>query len=265
MLLALDIGNSAVKGGFFEGDELVDVFSVSPETVDLSGRAAAAAWRDALTSHLSSASIEHVGVASVVPTTADAIMRSLAARREVPVTQIRTTMPLPFDLGYETPDTLGADRLAAAAGGWMEFGRSASPSRSVVVVDAGTAVTCEVVHRDGVYQGGTIGAGPVLTRHALREGTAQLPAVPLSLPDDPVGDSTQRALQSGVMWNLVDSVRGMTDRLAATLPDAPRIVLTGGWSSLLIDHLDCVDHCVPHLVLRGVRHLLESNGPQRPF
>jgi type III pantothenate kinase len=252
MLLTLDVGNSAVKGGCFDGTELVRVFSVSIERVDAN---APAAWREALAAHLPDPPVEHVGLASVVPATADAVTDALATLTDAPVTRVSPALSLPFELAYETPDTLGADRLAAAAAGWEEFGNEASPPRSVLVVDAGTAVTCEVVHRDGVYQGGTIGAGPVLARQALQDGTAQLPAVPLELPDDPVGHSTQTALQSGIMWSLVDAVRGMTDRLATTLPDNPQIVLTGGWGSLLHDHLERPAHHAPHLVLHGVRLL----------
>lgn len=257
MHLTLDVGNSAVKGGLFEEDELVHVFSVSSESVDLTDPSAAAAWQDALASHLPDAPIEHVGLASVAPATADAVTAALKALTGASVSRVRSTMPLPFELAYETPDTLGPDRLAAA--GWGQYGQSDSPPRSVVVVDAGTAVTFEVIHRDGIYEGGTIAAGPALVRTALQSGTAQLPSVPLTLPDDPVGRSTRTALQSGIMWSLVDGVRGMTDRLAATLPDDPRVVLTGGWSTLLVDHLDRVDHHAPHLVLHGIRLLL--TGP----
>ena len=92
-------------------------------------------------------------------------------------------------------------------------------------MDAGTAVNYEVVHRDGIYQGGAIGAGPALVQEALRGDTAQLPDVSLSLPEAPVGQSTQTALQSGVVWGLIESVRGMHTRLAQSLPTRP------GWSS----------------------------------
>ena len=260
MLLTLDVGNSAVKGGLFDGDELVRVFSVSSESIEGTGKAAAGAWCDALSSPLSGASVEQVGLASVVPATADAVTDALADLTDAPVVRVRPSLALPFELAYETPDTLGTDRLAAAAAGWGQYGRTASPPRSVIVVDAGTAVTCEVVHRDGVYQGGTIAAGPVLARQALQAGTAQLPAVPLTLPDAPVGRSTQTALQSGIMWSLVDGVRGMTDRLAGTLPDDPRIVVTGGWGTLLTDHLDRASHHAPHLVLHGIRLLVTEAG-----
>lgn len=259
VLLTLDVGNSAVKGGIFDGNDLARVFSVSRASIDDAGDAVRA-WRNALAPRLSSASIEQVGLASVVPSTADAVIEALALLTTAPVTRVRPTMSLPFELAYETPETLGTDRLAAAAAGWGQYGRSASPPRSVIVVDAGTAVTCEVVHRDGVYQGGTIAAGPALARQALQSGTAQLPAVPLTLPDAPVGRSTQTALQSGIMWSLVDSVRGMTDRLADTLPDPPQVVVTGGWGSLFADHLPGSQHA-PHLVLHGIR-LLVANADE---
>lgn len=254
MLLALDIGNTAVKGGLFDGADLVHVFTVSTDADDCDA-SDVDAWTDALQPHLANIPIRRIGLASVVPPTAAAVTNALDRLTDAPITRIRPAMPLPFTLAYETPETLGTDRLAAAAAGWVQYGQSASPPQSILVVDAGTAVTCEVVHRDSIYQGGVIGAGPVLLRRALQTGTAQLPTVPLSLPAEPVGRSTQSALQSGIMWGLVDNVRGLLDRLAGTLPDRPRIVLTGGWCSLLADHLDRVDHTAPHLVLEGIRIL----------
>lgn len=252
MLLTLDIGNSAVKGGLFDDDTLVEVFTVEP-TPPSSGPEASAAWADALAPHLDGHTIDQIGLVSVVPTATTAVTEALSTLTGAPLTLLRTDMDLPFALTYETPDTLGMDRLAAAAAGWMQYGRPTS--QSVLVVDTGTAVTYEVIHRDGVYEGGAIGAGPALMRNALQAGTAQLPDVPLTLPTDPVGRSTTSALQSGIMWSLVDSVRGMTDRLAAALPDTPRLVLTGGWSALLAKHLDRVDVHAPHLVLEGTRLL----------
>jgi type III pantothenate kinase len=252
MLLALDIGNSAVKGGLFDSDTLVEVFSVEPSAAN----AGPAAWAEALASPLDGRTVDRVGLVSVVPSLSAAVTDALSTLTEAPVTPIRPDMPLPFDVAYETPETLGTDRLAAAAAGWVQYGRPAA--QSVLVVDTGTAVTYEVVRRDGVYEGGVIGAGPALVRNALQTGTAQLPDVPLTLPSPPVGRSTTAALQSGIMWSLVDSVRGMTDRLAATLPDAPCLVLTGGWSTLLADHLDRVDVHAPHLVLQGARLLTEA-------
>jgi type III pantothenate kinase len=256
MFLAIDVGNSAVKGGLYDGAGRRRVFDVPMGK----GGDTAAGWRAALAPHLEGASVSQVGLSSVVPATAERVAAALREHIGVSPTLVRPTMPLPFRLDYDTPETLGMDRLAAAAAGWTQYGRPAAPARSVLVVDAGTAVTCEVVHRDGVYVGGVIAAGPALTQRALTAGTAQLPDVPLVLPNEPVGRSTQGALQSGVMWGLVDLVRGMLGRLADGLPDRPLVVLTGGWSALLAEHLDRVDATNPHLVLDGVRVLVGGNG-----
>lgn len=258
MLLTLDLGNSAVKGGLFDGDEPIQVFSVDVESIAESELPIPVALANALRDHLQDPSVvEHVGLVSVVPDATEAVMAALPLVLSVPITTIRPSMQVPFELAYDTPQTLGNDRLAAAAAGWVHFGRD--EPRSVLVVDAGTAVNYEVIHRNGVYQGGAIGVGPALVREALRAGTAQLPEVPLTLPDVSVGRSTRTALQSGIMWGLVDGVRGMVNRLARSLPDTPALVLTGGWSSLLSDHLDRADHHAPHLVLRGVQLLTEMN------
>lgn len=256
MLLCLDIGNSAVKAGLFKGDTLVHVDALArpdPESPSQAG-----AWRDAFAALFADHTIDQIGLVSVVPARTETVTTALRALTDAPITRVTPDLTLPFTLAYDTPDTLGHDRLAAASAGWVHYGRD--EARSVLVVDAGTAINYEVIHRDGIYQGGAIGAGPALVQQALRTGTAQLPDVPLTLPTSPVGQSTRAALQSGILWGLVDSVRGMCDRLARSLPDPPRLVLTGGWSATLTNHLDGDLHHAPHLVLQGVRLLTRENA-----
>ena len=262
MILTLDIGNSAVKGGLFDGNTLTSVFHVDIAPSGTAGAEDADRWARALRTPLreslrSDATIQRVGVVSVVPDALPAAETALRQITNARVATIHTGMALPFTLAYETPQTLGGDRLAAAVAAWTQHGAPAS--RSVLAVDAGTAVTYDIVDADGVYRGGAIGAGPALTQQALRAGTAQLPTVPLTFPDDVLGTSTQTALQSGILWGFVGSVRGMIDRLADRLPHAPVVVLTGGWHDVLAARLDGIDHADPHLVLRGVRVLLALN------
>lgn len=254
MFLALDLGNSTVKAGLFEGDELIRVTSITPPESSSNQNTH---WEDALMSFLRGRAIDRTGLVSVVPVHTKAVTDAVKSLTGAPLTSVYPEMDLPFALDYETPETLGTDRLAAAAAGWVYYGRDVP--RSIVVVDAGTAVNYEVIHRDGIYQGGAIAAGPALMREALRAGTAQLPDVPMTFPDQSVGRSTRTALQTGIMSGLIDSVRGMSQRLGHPLPDSPRLVLTGGWSQLLVDHLKAEAQHAPHLVLRGVRLLTTMN------
>ena len=260
MLLTLDIGNSAAKGGLFDGTRIVRVFHVDVSVRDTSSAVATERWMAALRPHLpTETSIERAGITTVVPDVLPAAEAALHDLTDAPVTVLHPEMPLPFTLRYNTPQTLGMDRLAAAAAAWVRWGRP--DARSVIAVDAGTAITYEVVAASGVYCGGAIGAGPALIQRALRDGTAQLPTVPLTFPADPIGRSTQTALQSGILWGTVDAVRGMLDRLVARLPDTPYVVLTGGWSTILDAHVPAIDTVQPHLVLDGVRVLLEDAVP----
>lgn len=262
MWLALDIGNSASKAGLFEGRHLRRAarFFVAPG-------APPDAWADALREALGPdlPRFARAGIASVVPAAIPAVRRALGEVLEetagCPVCLITHRLRLPFALAYETPQTLGADRLAAAAAAWTRYGaaRRTRPARSVIALDAGTAITYEVVDAGGTYRGGAIAPGPRLLRQALQRGTAQLPSVPLDVPPRPDGRSTREALQSGLMHGFLDAAAGMLRRLSRTLGGAPVVVATGGWSGLLAERLSLIDHAEPHLVLHGIRALMALN------
>jgi type III pantothenate kinase len=264
MWLTLDIGNSAAKGGLYRGNTLEHVFHIDFSAPPFRGPDASAAWERAFRAELDAASVERIGVTSVVPNVMPAATRALRRLTGTEAERLRTTMRLPFELAYRTPETLGIDRLAAAAGAWDAHGAHESPPRSVIALDAGTAVTLEVVTHGGVYRGGVIAPGPALLRRALHDGTAQLPAVPLEWPNRLVGRSTQEALQSGIMGGFVESTRGLLRRVESTLDGTCFVVATGGWRQLLIDHIEEIDHVNPHLVLDGVRVLMAMNPPDAP-
>jgi len=261
MWLALDIGNSAAKGGLYEGAALQHVFHVDHQRPDLRAAGAVDAWVRALRSALDGIAVERLGVASVVPAVAADATAALERLTAAPIEPIRPGMQLPFTLAYRTPDTLGVDRLAAAAAAWVAYGNEAASPRDVVAIDAGTAVTLDVITREGVYEGGTIGPGPALLRRALHGGTAQLPEVPLEWPRQIVGRSTNEGLQSGIMIGFVESVRGLLAHITATLDAPPAVVVTGGWRDVLAHRIDAINHTQPHLVLDGIRVLMELNPP----
>ncbi|WP_022836151.1 type III pantothenate kinase [Salisaeta longa] len=251
MLLALDIGNTAIKAGCFAGHRLVAV--EAHRWTSGAPRAWDAAW-ETLWAQLSvpAHEVERIGLVSVVPEARARLTAVLAARFACPLVTVTPALPLPFTMAYETPDTLGADRVAAAAGGWARY---RVPGRPLLVIDAGTAITYEVLTADGCYRGGAIAPGPALMARALHDRTAQLPEVPLAPPPDVIGASTNAALQSGIVWGAVESVRGMIARYTRRLDAPPVVVLTGGGHPLLAPHLDALDHVDPHLVLRGVQVL----------
>jgi type III pantothenate kinase len=257
MWLTLDIGNSALKAGLFDGAMLVRTLRVpvADGQLDVGGEAALrAALRDG--------TLTRAGLSSVIPVLTATVTTFLKHEAGLTVERVTPAMRLPFRLAYATPHTLGADRLAAAAGAWTMFDHPHAPAaRPVVAIDAGTALTYEVVDHAGVYHGGAIAPGPQLLQRALNQGTAQLPEVPLVLPAQPLGRSTREALQAGLLYGLIDGVRGMLARLEALLERPPHVVATGGWAPLLHAHVPGIERVEPHLVLHGIRVLMELNPP----
>jgi len=243
--LILDIGNSALKIARASGSTISVVASVQE-----------AAWpprRRALRQAIDTRNVDAAAIVSVVPAQTKKAVAELTAR--VPrVILIGPDAMLPFEMAYSTPETLGNDRLAAAAGAFATWGTA---DGTVLVVDAGTAVNYEVVS-DGVYLGGAIALGPRLLQRGLHTGTAQLPDVTIEYTVPPVGDSTYSAIQSGVVHQFIDSVDGMLRRLREETPAPHVVVVTGGWATLLAESLPhAIDHVAPDLVLRGGQVLLE--------
>lgn len=254
MWLLLDVGNSAVKGAVGDAAHLADPFAIphagsSGDASDILDRLAA---------RVRAHPPDRIALVSVVPALAEAVCARLGQTAGVAPEVIDVAWRLPFTLDYATPQTLGTDRLAAAVGAWMHASEH-PPARPVVVIDAGTATTFEVIDEAGVYRGGAILPGPTLLSQALSGGTAQLPDVPLVMPPTAIGRSTTEALQVGIMGAFVEGVRGLLRRLTDHLGEPPALYLTGGWSAVLSAQLGVPHQTEPYLVLDGLRHLLVLN------
>ncbi|MEM6335643.1 MAG: type III pantothenate kinase [Bacteroidota bacterium] len=251
MFLALDIGNSSVKAGLFDGSELTGTFRLEADAT-----ASVPAYRYSLRSRLDGQTPAYIGLSSVVPGLTRTLTAALRQEFMVLPEVVSVDRALPFEIAYQTPHTLGLDRLAGAAGAWSRF---SAQDRPLVVVDAGTAVNVEVVRlQDGraIYEGGTISPGLRLGLSALKRGTAQLPEVPAKLPRRLIGQTTKKALQAGSVTTFVDGVAGLVRRLDDRLGGHAFIIATGGDAPLLTRHISRFDAHEPHLVLHGVRALL---------
>ena len=238
--LALDIGNTAVKYGCFEANELLE--SATGQT--------AAQVHDAVLR----LQPQHVVVASVAEPTARWAeeLRELVPGKVLEF--VPATTPLPIGNAYATPHTLGADRLAAAVGAaWL------LPGRPVVIVDAGTAIKCDLVTADAVFRGGSISPGLAMRFQALHTFTGRLPLI--TRPETPAfavpltGDDTQAAIRSGVLNGAAAEVSGMLAEYAAQYPGLA-VVLAGGDAGFFRARLKGPIFVVPELVLMGLHRIL---------
>lgn len=239
--LALDAGNSSVKAAVWDGGwgEIVRFPSDDAPAEVWAARLGRLAGR-----------AEAGGIASVVPDLTPVLAEAVGAVAGTAPTVVSVDLPLPFRLAYATPRTLGTDRLAAAVGA-----HALAEGRAVIALDAGSAITTEVVTDEPAYLGGAILPGPDLLRRSLARDTRQLPDVPWPDVLAPIGDSTVTAIQAGLGALVLDGVAGLLLRTRAALGGDALVVATGGWGPWLAERLADVDRVEPHLVHDGVRRL----------
>lgn len=163
---------------------------------------------------------------------------------------------LPFNNLYESPNTLGMDRLAAVAGAW-----SRKPDFCSLVIDIGTALTYDLIDEKGRYTGGGISPGLALRCRALHTFTAKLPLVDHNIPVSSlalIGQDTVNSIRSGVLHGTAAEIDGMIARYKAEYPGC-LVWLTGGDAALFAGCLKSQIFAAPNLVLEGLNSILNCN------
>ena len=176
-------------------------------------------------------------------------------RRHVPqVVSFTATTAVPVGIDYATPATLGRDRVAAAVGASVLY-----PNRDVLIVDFGTALTIDYLSADGVFHGGAISLGVTNRFRALHEYTASLPLVEPVEEEQLFGNSTQTAIEQGVMNSVQFELEGYIDRLAQKKRDFC-IIFTGGEAKYFVKRIKNTIFAEPNLVFCGLNRILEYNA-----
>jgi type III pantothenate kinase len=254
MLLALDVGNSNLVAGVYEGETLRGHWRLRTErerTADeyglqLRGLLAAAG--------LPVEAIEAVAIASVVPRLAPTLAELSRRTFGRPPLVVGENLYPRLPVRYEPPSDVGPDRLVDAVAALRRYGTP------VLVVDLGTATTFNAVSREGEYLGGAIAPGIGTSLEALFQGAARLHWFSLERPENVIGRNTVAAMRSGSFHGFVAMVEGMIDRFKVELGPETRVVATGGWSELIGGAARGVDYVEPQLTLEGLRLVWEERS-----
>lgn len=160
--------------------------------------------------------------------------------------------PMPIGIDYETPNTLGVDRIIASVAAFYLC------KTACLAVDIGTCMTLDFVDSDGVFKGGNISPGPDIRFRSMHNFTASLPLESLNIESKSIGKSTKEALQSGVKFGIVHEIMGTYRFLLDKNPNI-KLVLTGGYTSFFDSILKEGIFVVPNLVLIGLNTILNHN------
>ncbi|MBP3762299.1 MAG: type III pantothenate kinase [Bacteroidales bacterium] len=230
MNLAIDIGNTAVKWGAFEGRTLVAHGHGIP------------------TEYLATAGHALLCASGEVPAELAAVPRLCA------------DMPLPVHLNYKTPSTLGPDRIAAVCGAW-----SLHPGEASLVIDCGTCVTLEYIASDGTYHGGAIMPGLGMNLQALHTFTAKLPLLDIATVHKAplLGRSTEECILAGTLGAMQLALAGYVASFKGIAPGL-RVVVTGGDAERIVPPASEGREHQPHLTLIGLNEVMQNTTTNRP-
>jgi type III pantothenate kinase len=233
MNLVVDSGNTRIKIGLFKDRELIMKNSFLNLTE--------------LKDFMLATNADHVLVSSVNHDPAEILSWSNSTGKKISLTSL---LPLPIRITYQTPHTLGMDRLAAVCGAQDLF-----PNRNCLIIDAGTCINYELLDNHNVYHGGAISPGIAMRFEAMHTFTARLPLVSAKEDIELIGNTTETCLQSGVMNGVLEEVKGIIKKYQVLYPELT-VILCGGDYPFFENRLKPAIFVAPELVLFGLNRIL---------
>ena len=254
MLLTLDIGNTNVTIGIFDGAKLVATWRFATDIERLADEYAVMLLGLLRTEDLDPKAVDQAVMASVVPELAP-VFEQLCVR-------YFHTQPLVVGTGtktgvrvlYDNPREVGADRIVDVVAALHEYGPP-----PLIIVDVGTATVFDAVSAEGDYLGGAIAPGIGVSSEALFNRAAKLYRVELERPKTAIGKNTVAAVQSGTLLGYVGLIEGMVVRFKKELGGSARVIATGGWAPLIGKETHVFDAIDADLTLKGLRLIHEMN------
>ena len=238
--LIVDIGNSSAKAALFEGDTPIEETRIDHEALPCF-----------FIDKSKDSTIGSAIVSSVIPLTEE--VEHAIKRLPYPCLRMSAQLKMPFDIAYQTPDTLGPDRLAAVAEACTQ-----QPGRDLLVIDMGTAITYDVVTAGGVYLGGNISPGIDMRLKALNHFTGKLPLVDKEGQRSAVGITTETAIREGVLQGVDKEIEGYIREYTSKYPHL-LVFLTGGGTFFLDNSAKSHIFVDDLLVMKGLNRILMLN------
>lgn len=253
MLMTIDIGNTNITLGVYQSDVLGPSWRVStnhhrmPDEYGLQ--------IEGLLRHknLSPEDISGICLASVVPPLTGAFTQACRDYLDQDPLVVDAGVKTGVKILYETPRSVGADRIVDAVAVQQLYGGPAC------VVDFGTGTTFDAISKEGNYLGGAIAPGIGIAAEALFQRAAKLPRVDLSTPPSVIGRNTPESMQSGLIFGYVGLVEGMVARFRNELGPDMKVIATGGLIDIIARETDVIDIMAPWLTLDGLRIIWDMN------
>jgi len=255
MLLVIDVGNTNIVMGVYDGKSLLKDWRISTNRNSTADEFNLIAKGLFSVSNLEPGDIDKTIISSVVPpmvTILDTFCRKYLGHAPHWVNaKSYTKMPIL----YKNPAEVGADRIVNSVAAYHEY------KSSLIVIDFGTATTFDAVSEKGEYLGGAISPGIMIASEALFTRASKLPRVEIFIPPESViGKDTAESIKSGVIYGYAGLVDGMVSRMREEMGTNPKVIATGGLAPLMEKICKSIERVEPFLTLEGLRIIHEELG-----
>lgn len=253
MILAVDIGNTNITIGMFEGDDLVGTFRMTTD-IQRTSDEYGIFISQAVQLKGTGSEVEGVIISSVVPN----IMYSFESgiRKYLKVTPIIVGVGTKTGIKIQTahPAEIGADRIVDAVAGYELYGGP------ILVMDYGTATTFDVINEEGGFIAGITSPGIKLAANALWSGTAKLPEIEIKKPDSILAKDTITSMQAGLVYGYIGQTEYIIRKVKEEMGlEYMHVVATGGLGKIIADATDEIEVYDPDLTLKGLKIIYNKN------
>jgi type III pantothenate kinase len=253
MLLTIDIGNTNLTLGLYEGEQLGAHWRLATDNNRMPDEYGLQFLGLLQNAGKTLKDIHGISLASVVPPLTGRVIQACREYLKQEPLVVDAGIKTGLKIRYEDPKSVGADRVCDAVAVLKLYGGPAC------VVDFGTATTFNAITKEGEYLGGAITAGINLAAEGLFTHAAKLPRIDLQRPPSVIGRNTIHAMQSGLLFGYVSMVEGMVTRFRSELGSEMKVIATGGLAEVIAKETQVVNFIAPWLTLDGLRIIWELN------
>ena len=256
MLLVIDVGNTNIVFGIYKDKELLNNWRIASEkhrTSDEYGLLFEQIFRYHV---LEAEDIDSIIISSVVPPLMHTLSNMCVKYFDIDPIMVGPGVKTGMDIKYDNPKEVGADRIVNGVAGYEKYGGP------LIIVDFGTAITFDVISKEGDYLGGAITPGIGISSEALFMKTSKLPKVEIAKPDRVIGKNTVNSIQSGLVYGYVGLVDYIIDNIIHELnhkKDSVKVIATGGFARLIGEESKYISDIDNLLTLEGLRIIYERN------
>ncbi len=253
MLLAIDIGNTNISIGLFEGDDLKATWRLATGVHRMPDEYAVILLNLLRHQGVDITDITKGAISCVVPPLVTTFNELFEKYFNIKPLIIGPGVKTGIRIRYENPRELGGDRISNAAGALHLY------KAPLIVVVMGTATAFDTISKEGDYLGGAVAPGLAISAEALYTRTAALPRVELVRPERAIGANTVAAMQSGIIFGYAGLIDGIVTRIQEELGEKTMVVATGGYSSIIAKETRVIEKVNQNLTLIGIKAIHALN------